>query len=104
MLIGFKISSASVANWLHYPVLPFPSLLKVGKIRNAKYIKAFGKNLKKLREAKGITQEALAFKSEIARSQVIRFEQGERSPTLSTILALAEGLQVEPKKLLDFEY
>ncbi len=52
---------------------------------------------------KGLTQEALAFKSEIARSQVIRFEKGERSPTLSTILALAEGLEVEPKKLLDFE-
>ena len=75
----------------------------MGKIRNTKYIKAFGKNLKRLREQKGITQEALAFKSEIARSQVIRFEQGERSPTLSTILALAGGLGVEPKKLLDFE-
>lgn len=75
----------------------------MGKIRDERYIKAFGKNLRRLRMVKGLTQEALAFKSEIARSQVIRFEKGERSPTLSTILALAEGLEVEPKKLLDFE-
>jgi transcriptional regulator with XRE-family HTH domain len=74
----------------------------VGQTRNTKYIKAFGANLKKLRESKKLTQEALAFKSELARSQVIRFEQGERSPTLSTILALAKGLGMEPKKLLDF--
>lgn len=76
----------------------------MGKIRNTKYIKAFGQNLKRLREAKGLTQETLAFKSEIARSQVIRFESGERSPTLSTILALSDGLGIEPKKLLDFDF
>jgi transcriptional regulator with XRE-family HTH domain len=76
----------------------------VGAIRNKKYVVAFGLNLKKLRETKGLTQEALAFKSEIARSQIIRFEQGERSPTLSTILAISLGLGVEPKKLLDFDF
>ncbi|NJM24183.1 MAG: helix-turn-helix transcriptional regulator [Bacteroidia bacterium] len=58
--------------------------------------------MRRLRESRNLTQEALAFRCEVARSQVIRFEQGERSPTLSTILALAKGLGVEPKKLLDF--
>lgn len=82
----------------------FSDFADVSKVRNTKYIKAFGKHLRRLREHKGLTQEALAFKSELARSQVIRFEQGERSPTLSTILALANGLEVEPKKLLDFEF
>jgi transcriptional regulator with XRE-family HTH domain len=46
---------------------------------------------------------ALAFKAEIARSQIIRFERGERSLTLSTILALAAGLKIHPKNLLDFD-
>lgn len=71
--------------------------------RNDKYIKAFGKHLKKLREAKQLPQEVLAIKCEIARSQIVRFEKGERSPTLSTIYALAKGLGVDPKKMLDFE-
>ncbi|MCW5912102.1 MAG: helix-turn-helix transcriptional regulator [Cyclobacteriaceae bacterium] len=76
----------------------------MGNTRDIKYIKAFGRNLRKLRESKKLTQEALAFKSELARSQIIRFEQGERSPTLSTIYALSKGLEVEPKKLLDFDW
>jgi transcriptional regulator with XRE-family HTH domain len=82
----------------------FWTLLSVGNVRNIKYVKAFGSHLKKLREARKLTQEALAFKSEIARSQIIRFEKGERSPTLSTILTLANGLGVEPKRLLDFDF
>lgn len=76
----------------------------VASSRNTRYVKAFGKHLKKLRESKNLPQEVLAFKAEIARSQIIRFEKGERSPTLSTILALSKGLGVEPKKLLDFDY
>jgi len=75
----------------------------VGKVRDKKYIRAFGNNLKRLRESKKLTQEALAHKSEIARSQIIRFENGERSPTLSTLKAIADGLNIKPKDLLDFE-
>jgi len=76
----------------------------VGDNRSIKYVRAFGLHLKRLREAKKLTQEALAFRSNLARSQIIRFEQGARSPTLSTILNLAKGLQIEPKKLLDFDF
>ncbi len=71
-------------------------------MKNQSFIDAFGKHLKKLREERGLSQEELANKSNMAFSQIGRFERGVRSPTLSTIAALATGLGVEPKELLDF--
>ncbi|UII27550.1 helix-turn-helix transcriptional regulator [Fulvivirga maritima] len=72
--------------------------------KNQEYINAFGKHLKKLREQKGLTQEELSNRSGQAFSQIGRFERGVRSPTLSTLIAIANGLDVHPKKLLDFDF
>jgi transcriptional regulator with XRE-family HTH domain len=74
----------------------------MGENRNEKYIKAFGEHLRELRLSKKFSQEELAYKCGTPLSQIGRFERGERSPTLSTLLLLAKGLGVEPKKLLDF--
>jgi len=71
-------------------------------MKNQPFIDAFGKNLRKLREERGMSQEALANEAGVAFSQIGRIERGVRSPTLSTIASLAKGLGVEPKKLLDF--
>jgi len=76
----------------------------VGENRNSKYIKAFGRHLRNLRLSKKLSQEELAFRCGSVLSQIGRFERGERSPTLSTILLLSKGLGVEPKKLLDFDF
>lgn len=77
---------------------------KMGHNRDQKYIKAFGEHLRKIRTSKHLAQEELAHRCDIPLSQVGRFERGVRSPTLSTILILARGLDVEPKVLLDFKY
>jgi transcriptional regulator with XRE-family HTH domain len=76
----------------------------MGETRNSRYIKAFGKHLRDLRLSKKLSQEELAGRSGLAISQIGRFERGERSPTLSTILVLSKGLGLEPKKLLDFQF
>ena len=76
----------------------------MGHNRDLGYVKAFGKHLKKLRLAKSLSQEELSYKCVIPTSQIGRFERGERSPTLSTIKVLAQGLGEEPKILLDFKY
>lgn len=70
--------------------------------RDQGYIESFGKHLKKMREDCGLSQEELAKKAGLAFSQIGRFERGVRSPTLSTIQALAKGLKAHPKELLDF--
>lgn len=76
----------------------------MGHNRDIGHVRAFGKHLKKLRLAKNLSQEDLSFQCVIPQSQIGRFERGERSPTLSTILVLAQGLVEEAKFFLDFKY
>ncbi len=72
-------------------------------IRNQDYIDAFGKNLKKIREQKKLSREKLSAYSEVEVMQIYRIETGKTNPTISTLYAIANGLQIHPKKLLDFE-
>lgn len=72
------------------------------KIRNQKAIEKFGQQVKKLREAKTITQEDLAEAANIPLNQIGRIERGENNVTISTIFAIAKALGVKPKDLLDF--
>jgi len=71
-------------------------------VKNQSFIDAFARQLRKLREERNMTQEGLANKCDVALSQIGRFERGVRSPTLSTLAALAKGLGIAPKDLLDF--
>ncbi len=71
-------------------------------IRDKKFIKSFGQNLRKLRSANGLTQEDLAYSADIPISQIGRIERGEINTTISTINALANALNIEPKELLNF--
>jgi transcriptional regulator with XRE-family HTH domain len=61
----------------------------------------FGLNIRRMREAAGMSQEALADAAEVHLSEVSRVERAERDLRLSTILRLAAGLNVRPAKLFD---
>ncbi len=62
----------------------------------------FGTTLRKLREAKRMTQGELAERAGFHRVFVTRLETGaEANPTLETIKALAKALGVRPSKLLE---
>lgn len=74
------------------------------KVRNQQYLNAFGANLKKLIDSKKKTPEEVAAIGRIETKQVYRVINGEHSATLSIIVAIAKGLEVPPKKLLDFDY
>lgn len=63
----------------------------------------FGKNLKKIRTKKDLSLRQLAAACNVDHSDIGKFEKGQGNPTLLTILDLAAGLEVHPKKLLDFE-
>jgi transcriptional regulator with XRE-family HTH domain len=60
-----------------------------------------GLRLKTLREAKGLSQEALAAVCGFHRTYVGLIERGERNISVSTIEQLAAGLGVEPAALLE---
>ena len=68
------------------------------------YSKAFGNHLKKLRTEKGITQKGLSTNSGISLSHISRMERGKRSPTVNVIFYLSNGLNVQPKSLLNFDF
>jgi transcriptional regulator with XRE-family HTH domain len=67
------------------------------------YLKKFGENLKKIREGKGISQRVLATFCDVDASHISKIERGEKNITILTIIELANGLEVKPKKLWDFE-
>lgn len=62
----------------------------------------FGSNLRKLREAKGISIHELAALAELEYGQLQKTETGQVNPTLYTILRIAEGLKVSPDTLLKY--
>jgi len=68
--------------------------------RDEKILKAFGENLKKLREAKGLTTREFADIADIAYSQVWTLESGKGDPSLTTLLAIARALEVSVDKLM----
>jgi transcriptional regulator with XRE-family HTH domain len=61
---------------------------------------AFAINLRRLRHAKGISQEDLAYEADVNRTYLSRLEKGVSYPGLEIIAKLAGALGVEPAELL----
>ena len=58
-------------------------------------------NIKKLREAKGLSQEKLARLADIANNTLIKMESGEnQNPTLVTLKKVAKALSVSVDDLI----
>jgi predicted transcriptional regulator len=74
------------------------------KVRNQKYLTAFGENLAKLLEERGKSPEEVATHGNIETKQVYRVINGEHSATISITYAIAKGLGVHPMKLFDFQF
>lgn len=51
-----------------------------------------GKNLRRLRLARGLTQEGLAHDADVAPSFLSQIENGKRSPTVTMLQTLADAL------------
>jgi transcriptional regulator with XRE-family HTH domain len=60
----------------------------------------FGREIRRRREAQRMTLEQLAASAGLTPNYIGTIENGKRDPSLSTILALAAGLQVPPAELL----
>jgi len=58
-------------------------------------------NIKKLREAKGFSQEKLARLADVANNTLIKMESGENeNPTLDTLKKVAKALDVSVDNLI----
>jgi transcriptional regulator with XRE-family HTH domain len=58
-----------------------------------------GKNLRRLREDRLLTQAELAERAGIALSSLVRVENDQVDPRFSTIRKLARALDVDPREL-----
>ena len=63
-----------------------------------------GKNIKKYRKVKGLTQEKLAELVGVATVTIKKYESNEREPNLTTIDKIAEALEVSRLDLLETTY
>ena len=62
---------------------------------------AAGDSIKKFRKQKGYTQKQLAEKAGISRTALIRYENGETSPSIQILQQIAEALEVSVSVLID---
>ena len=61
----------------------------------------FGRNVRRLRQQKGLTQEELAFEAEIDLTYMGGIERGKRNPSLLVMARIADALSVALPKLLE---
>ncbi|WP_317169103.1 helix-turn-helix domain-containing protein [Flavivirga algicola] len=73
------------------------------KSKDHKYIKAFGKHLRKLRKENNLSQEDLANDADIPINQIGRIERAEINTTLSTMRAISKALNIHITELFDFD-
>jgi transcriptional regulator with XRE-family HTH domain len=65
----------------------------VAEPRSARHL-AFGEALRRARTARGISQEQLAHEAGLDRTYVSGIERGERNPSLTNLLRLADALDI----------
>lgn len=65
------------------------------------YAREFGKHVRSLRRARGITQDALAQRAGLSADTIRRIEHGSFSASIDTLRKLCDGLGVAPSTLFE---
>lgn len=67
------------------------------------YLKRFGKRVRALRKAKGLSQEDFALEVGLDRTYMGGIERGERNVALLNIRKIARGLNIPVSSLFSFK-
>lgn len=71
-------------------------------VKNEAVLQAFGQHLRRLREARGWSQQALADVSDVSKPTIYRLETARYSVTLDVLASLAQGLEIPLSELMQF--
>lgn len=71
------------------------------KGRDPAVAERFGRNLRRIRRREDLTQEGVARRAGLHRTEIGRLENGERVPRIDTLVRLADSMVVPPGELLD---
>ena len=63
--------------------------------------KKLGARIQKLRQERGLSQEELAFESDLHRTYISHVERGSRNITVIGLCKLAKGLKMPPSDVLE---
>ena len=72
----------------------------MNNIRNKELLEQLGNHIRKIRLEKSMTMEELAYASEMELSQVYRIETAKVNVTISSLFAIAKGLEITIQELL----
>ena len=74
------------------------------KEKDKKRLKKFATQLIKVRKKKGLSQRELSSRCDVDYGKISKLENNKANLTLTTLIELAEGLDVHPKELLNFDF
>jgi transcriptional regulator with XRE-family HTH domain len=69
--------------------------------RDSEVAERFGRNLRRVRRREGLSQEQLADRGSLHRTEIGLLENGKRVPRIDTLVKLADSMAVPPAELLD---
>ena len=70
-------------------------------MRDPAVAERFGRNLRRVRLREGLSQEGLAERASLHRTEIGLLENGQRVPRIDTLVKLADSMVVPPEELLD---
>lgn len=74
------------------------------KEKDKKRLKKLALHLKKLREKEGVSIRELASRCDVDYAKISKLENNKANLTVTTLIELAEGLNIHPKDLLDIDF
>jgi transcriptional regulator with XRE-family HTH domain len=75
--------------------------LRLPRSQSSALAERMGQNLRRLRRREGLSQEALADRASIHRTEVGKLENGERVCRIDTLIRLAGAMAIPPADLLE---
>lgn len=67
----------------------------MNNLRNKQVLLKFGHHLRSIRLAKGFSQEELCFRAGLSKNQIGNIERGEVNVTLTSVVAIANALDMD---------
>lgn len=67
----------------------------------AEYLVLIGNNISKIRKQNKLTSKELGFRCDMEKSNLIAIEKGRVNVTVSTLVKIAQALEIELKELFE---
>lgn len=74
------------------------------KEKDTNRLRKFAAQLQKLRKKKGLSVRELSSLCDVDYGKISKLENGKANLTLTTLIELAEGLDIHPKDLIDIDF